>query len=93
MIIQRVPSSVVSDFVKSHHYSKGHHNRPISFAVYDEQGLAAAVMFCTPVSENVRRSVFGPDYVNSVIELHRLVVRVLISMVTEKLLHGPFLTQ
>ncbi len=71
-----VPLKLVTDFVRTHHYSHGHHGAPKPcVAAYDESGkLMGVLMFCTPASEAVRERVFGKENKTRVIELHRLVM-------------------
>ena len=60
-------------FIKAHHYSGGCHNGPMCFGLRIEGILVGVMAFATPCSEAVRRSLFGPAYVDAVTELHRLV--------------------
>ncbi len=70
-----VPVAAVSTFVKEHHYSHGHHRAPKPcIAAYEGGRLIGVLMFCTPASEAVRAKVFGPEFKDRVIELHRLVM-------------------
>ena len=73
--VERIAGGVGRDFIKEHHYSKGCHNGPMCWGLFDMTGrLIGVCAFATPSSENVRRSVFGPDHKNHVTELHRLVI-------------------
>jgi len=72
--VRQVPGGVGRDFIKEHHYSKGCHNGPMCWGMFSGERLIGVCAFATPNSENVRRSVFGPEHVNRVTELHRLVI-------------------
>lgn len=73
-------------FIIEHHYSRGCHNGPMTVGLYvqDEDGegsliepprrLIGVCAFATPGSENVRASLWGPEHVDAVTELHRLVI-------------------
>ena len=68
-----IKSSLAKEYIKKNHYSKGCHNGPSPcFGLFDGDKLIGVLMFATPCSEAVRSSVFGVDYKNHVIELHRL---------------------
>lgn len=71
--IRRVPFSIARDYIRENHYSHGCHNGASPcYGLYDGENLIGCLMFATPCSENVRASVFGAEYKNCVIELHRL---------------------
>lgn len=73
--MSEIPSNVGAAFIRQHHYSHGCHNGPTCFGLKDNRDrLVGVLAFATPNSENVRGSVFGPEYVDHVTELHRLVV-------------------
>ncbi len=72
-IVERIDPSKAKRYIHFHHYSHGSHNAPSPcYGLFWENRLIGVLMFATPCSENVRRSVFGPGCENSVIELHRL---------------------
>lgn len=73
-VVAPMKSSVGKAFIIEHHYSHGCHNGPMCYGLYDDSRLIGVIAFATPCSENVRRSVFGPEHVNRVTELHRLVI-------------------
>jgi hypothetical protein len=73
-LVTRIPASLGKEFVREHHYSHGIHNGPMCWGLYDQDTLIGVCAFATPNSENVRASIFGPEYVNRVTELHRLVI-------------------
>lgn len=71
--VRRIDSKTAKEYIKKHHYSHGYHNGPSPcYGLFDNEQLIGVLMFATPCSENVRRSVFGDEYKDSVIELHRL---------------------
>ena len=72
--VEKISGRQTIDFVKRHHYSRGCHNGPMGWGLFDADQLIGAIAFATPSSENVRASVFGPEYKNAVTELHRLVI-------------------
>jgi hypothetical protein len=72
--VRSVPSLVGRDFIVAHHYTRGCHNRPTCFGLFHGEDMIGVVAFATPCSENVRRSVLGPEHKGEVTELHRLVI-------------------
>jgi hypothetical protein len=74
LTVDWVKSSVGKSFIKEHHYSRTCHNGPMTVGLFEEGELVGVLAFATPSSENVRASVWGADYKDSVTELHRLVV-------------------
>jgi len=86
MLVSRIDADRGSAFVVEHHYSHGIHNGPMCWGLFDEDRpadvggfwpeppLVGVIAFATPASEAVRASVWGPEHVNRVTELHRLVV-------------------
>lgn len=72
--VQKINSTVGKAFVREHHYSHGSHNGPMCWGLLDQDRLVGVLAFATPCSENVRRSVLGPEHRNRVTELHRLVI-------------------
>ena len=59
--------------MEANHYSGGCHLGPSpTYGLFRDGVMIGAVAFAVPVSENVRRSIFGRDHVDRVIELHRL---------------------
>ena len=80
-------SSDGKSFIIEHHYSHGCHNGPMTVGLYLDdpaaesddlfdagRRLIGVCAFATPGSENVRGSLWGPDHVDAVTELHRLVI-------------------
>lgn len=70
----KIQSKIGKEFIKKHHYSKGCHNGPICYGLFEEMNLVGVLAFATPCSENVCASVFGEEYKRKVTELHRLVL-------------------
>lgn len=72
--VEMIPAKIGKQFIIEHHYSHGVHNGPICVGLLLEGRLVGVCAFAAPSSENVRSSIFGEDYKESVIELHRLVL-------------------
>lgn len=73
--VRPLPFLAARDFVTAHHYSKGTPNaQTAAYGLWEGSWLIGAIMFATPCSEAVRGSVFGPDHVQRVTELSRLVI-------------------
>lgn len=73
--VRKMNSKQGKEFIKEHHYSKGCHNGPMCYGMFDSSDVLVGVCaFATPCSENVRRSVFGEEMKSTVTELHRLVL-------------------
>ena len=71
--VRKIPAKIAKEYLIKNHYSHGCHNGPSPcYGLFDNDKLIGARAFATPCSENVRASVFGPEYKDSVIELHRL---------------------
>lgn len=72
--VRKIPGGVGREFIKEHHYSKGCHNGPMAWGLFDGGDLIGVCAFATPNSERVRASIFGPEHKDHVTELHRLVI-------------------
>lgn len=72
--VRKIDTKVGKEFVKTHHYSHGIHNGPMTYGLFDGVNLIGVCAFANPCSEAVCASVFGVDDKRSVTELHRLVV-------------------
>jgi hypothetical protein len=71
--IQKIIPKLAKEYIHANHYSHGSHNGPSPcYGLFDMDKLIGVIMFATPCSENVRASVFGKEYKDNVIELHRL---------------------
>lgn len=62
------------DFICANHYTRGCHNRPMTWGLYHDARLVGACAFACPSSERVRAMLMGKDHVDKVSELHRLFV-------------------
>jgi hypothetical protein len=69
-----IPTLIGKRFIIQNHYSKGVHNGPMCFGLLKNGNLVGVCAFASPSSENVRSSIFGEKYKDSVTELHRLVL-------------------
>lgn len=74
LLVGPVDNTEARQFVIEHHYSRGIHNGPMCYGLYHDFELVGVCAFATPCSENVRRSFWGPEHVDAVTELHRLVL-------------------
>lgn len=72
--VAAIPATIGKKFIVQHHYSKGVHNGPMCFGLMKNGTLVGVCAFAAPSSENVRASLFGEEYKDSVTELHRLVL-------------------
>lgn len=74
--IGRISTADGRAFVEQHHYSHGAQRNPICWGLFENASprLIGAILFAVPNSENVRASVFGPEFNRCVLELHRLVI-------------------
>lgn len=71
--VKRIPCKTAKEYIIKNHYSHGCHNAPSPcYGLFEVDNLIGVLMFATPCSEAVRASVFGRDYKDRVIELHRL---------------------
>lgn len=71
--VERLDCETAKKYIIKNHYAHGCHNAPSPcYGLFDKDYLVGVLMFATPCSENVRASVFGPEYKAWVIELHRL---------------------
>lgn len=72
--VSKILGNLAKSFIREHHYTHGCHNGPMAWGLFRGEVLVGACAFATPCSENVRKSVFGPEHKGTVTELHRLVV-------------------
>lgn len=71
--INLIDCETAKKYIIKNHYSHGCHNAPSPcYGLFDNDKLIGVLMFATPCSEAVRASVFGEEYKDWVIELHRL---------------------
>ncbi len=74
--ILKIPCKLAKEYIHKFHYSKSSCWGPSPcFGLVDGKRLIGVMMFAIPCSENVRRSIFGSEYVDRVIELHRLHIK------------------
>lgn len=84
--IRRISCTDAKKYIIKNHYSHGCHNGPFPcYGLYKDSGvkhglfdtfvLIGVLMFATPCSENVRASVWGEEFKDRVIELHRLHIK------------------
>jgi len=77
MEVRKVKSSVGREFILEHHYTGSCHGGPMTWGLYNEDKLVGVIAFATPISENVRKSIWSGEYEeemkNYTTELHRLV--------------------
>lgn len=72
-IVTKISSQSAKEYIIKNHYSHGcHHSPSACYGLFDNGFLIGVLIFATPCSENVRASLFGKDYKDNVIELHRL---------------------
>lgn len=71
--VKVIPCKLGKEYIIKNHYSHGCHNAPSPcVGLFRGDSLIGVCAFACPCSENVRSSVFGVEYKNSVTELHRL---------------------
>ena len=69
----KIDAKTAKAYIHVNHYSHGSHNGPSPcYGLFDSDSLIGVLMFATPCSENVRASMFGTEYKDGVVELHRL---------------------
>ncbi len=74
--VGRVGSKFAKEYIRENHYSRSCHNGPSPcYGLYVGEDIIGILCYATPCSENVRGSVFGPDYKGHVTELHRLFIK------------------
>ena len=71
--VKKIPGGQGKAFIKLFHYSRSCHNGPMTWGLFNPNGMIVGVCaFATPCSENVRASLFGEKHKSRVIGLHRL---------------------
>lgn len=71
--VKLIHMNVAKEYIIKNHYTQGCHNAPSPcYGLFEGEGLIGVLMFAQPCSENVRGSIWGKEYKNRVIELHRL---------------------
>jgi len=78
--VEKMNSTEGREFILEHHYSGSCHGGPMCWGLYDtsdDDRLVGVCAFATPISENVRKSIWASEYEdemkNHTTELHRLV--------------------
>lgn len=71
--VKKIPCKQAKEYIIANHYSHGCHNAPSPcYGLFDKDNLIGVLMFATPCSEAVRSSLWGEQFKNRVVELHRL---------------------
>ena len=71
--VKQIPPNIAKEYIWKNHYSHGSSKSPsLCVGLFDGDELIGALMFACPCSESVRSSIFGVEYKDRVIELHRL---------------------
>lgn len=81
--VKQISAADAKAYIRKYHYAHGCINAPTKcYGLFEpgndgewfqeDAGFIGVCMFATPCSENVRSSVFGSEYKDHVIELHRL---------------------
>lgn len=75
-VVQKIPLDVAREFIIEHHYTGGCGMASMTWGMYHQPSsqLLGAIAFQTPISENVRRSVFGDKDKHRVTEFHRMAI-------------------
>jgi hypothetical protein len=75
-VVKKLPQGVGRDFIKAHHYTGGCGTASMTWGMYSQRTseLLGVIAFQTPISENVRKSVFGEEQKHRVTELHRMAI-------------------
>lgn len=70
--VRRITCEMAREYICKNHYAHGCHKAPSPcYGLFEKEKLIGCCMFATPCSENVRASIFGEEYKDNVIELHR----------------------
>jgi hypothetical protein len=71
--VLRIPAKTAKEYIHKNHYTHGSSGGPSPcYGLFDGESLIGVLMFATPISEDVRKCVFGPEHKDRVTELHRL---------------------
>lgn len=72
-VARQILPNIAKEYIKDNHYSHGSSKSPsLCVGLFENEKLIGVLMFACPCSENVRSSIFGKEYKDRVIELHRL---------------------
>ena len=73
--VRPLAQNVAKEYITNHHYTHGCHNAPgPCYGLYEDDRLIGALLYANPCTDAVRKSVWGPEMKESVIELHRLYI-------------------
>jgi hypothetical protein len=72
--IQKIDQRSAEMFVSQYHYAGGMGNAGICYGLFSCGCLIGVIVFHTPISENVRKSVYGDSRKDEVSELHRMAI-------------------
>jgi len=71
--ISPLQSSKGKRFIKKHHYTGTCHNGPKCWGLVVNNELHGVIAFANPITEDIRRQVFGESFRGTVFGLHRVV--------------------
>lgn len=74
--VSQIDQRAARAFIREYHYAQGMGNAAMCWGLHDKPTgkLLGVIAFHTPISENVRKSVFGSEMKDSVTELHRMAI-------------------
>jgi hypothetical protein len=72
--VQKIDQRSARSFVTQYHYTGGMGNAGICWGLFSQDSLIGVIVFHAPISENVRKSVYGSERKDEVIELHRMAI-------------------
>jgi hypothetical protein len=72
--VTQIDQRAARSFVETYHYSGGMGNAGMPWGLYADGFLVGVIVFHTPISENVRKSVYGDSRKDEVTELHRMAI-------------------
>lgn len=71
--IRPMKSSRAKRFIRKHHYTGTCHNGPKCWGLIMDGELAGVTAFANPITEDIRRKIFGDSFRGTVFGLHRVV--------------------
>lgn len=71
--IRPMKASRAKQFIKKHHYTGTCHNGPKAWGLVLDGDLAGVIAFANPITEDIRRQIFGDSFRGTVFGLHRVV--------------------
>jgi len=72
--VQKIDQRSAKMFISQYHYAGGMGNAGICYGLFSRGCLIGVIVFHTPISENVRKSVYGESRKDEVSELHRMAI-------------------